>query len=102
MYVGRFLTGFASAGYIPSVLIYVAEISQPQHRGVLSAITLPAIAMGSLLAYCLGSLIPWNFVAIVGFVIPVVLIPGLLMISNSPHWYLKKGEEKLAVQAMEK
>lgn len=102
VYVGRFLTGFASAGYIPSVLIYVAEISQPQHRGVLSAITLPAIAMGSLLAYCLGSLIPWNFVAIVGFVIPVVLIPGLLMISNSPHWYLKKGEEKLAVQAMEK
>ena len=64
VYVGRFLTGFASAGYIPSVLIYVAEISQPQHRGVLSAITLPAIAMGSLLAYCLGSLIPWNFVAI--------------------------------------
>lgn len=102
VYVGRFLSGFASAGYIPSVLIYVAEISQPQHRGVLSAITLPAIAMGTLLAYCLGALISWNFVAIVGFVIPVVLIPGLLMISNSPHWYLKKGEEKMAVQAMEK
>jgi len=102
VYVGRFLTGFASAGYIPSVLIYVAEISQPQHRGLLSAITLPAVAMGSLLAYCLGSLIPWNMVAIVGVVIPIVLMPGLFMVSNSPHWYLKKGQEKLAVQAMEK
>lgn len=102
VYVGRFLTGFASAGYIPCVLIYVAEISQPQHRGFLSAITLPAVAMGSLLAYCLGSLIPWNMVAIVGVVIPVVLMPGLFMVSNSPHWYLKRGEEKLAVQAMEK
>lgn len=102
IYVGRFLCGFASAGYIPSILIYVAEISQPQHRGVLSAITLPSSALGSLLAYCLGSLMPWNLVAVVGVVVPIVLIPGLLMISNSPHWYLNNGEEKMAVQAMEK
>ena len=70
--------------------------------GVLSAITLPSSALGSLLAYCLGSLMPWNLVAVVGVVVPIVLIPGLLMISNSPHWYLNNGEEKMAVQAMEK
>jgi len=102
VYVGRFLTGFAAAGYIASILIYVAEISQPQHRGLLSALTIPAMALGTLVSYCLGYIIPWHFVAIIGIVIPVVLLPGLLLVSNSPHWYLHRGEEKLAVQAMEK
>jgi len=102
VYIGRFLTGFAAAGYIPSILIYVGEISQPQHRGVLSAVTVPCMALGTLVAYCLGYIIPWNFAAIVGVVLPVVLIPGLLMISNSPHFYLRQGQEKAAVQAMEK
>ena len=82
--------------------IYVAEISQPQHRGVLTAITIPSMALGTLISYCLGYIITWNFIAIIGAVIPVVLIPGLLMISNSPQWYLKHGQEKLAVQAMER
>jgi len=102
VFLGRFLTGFAAAGYVPSILIYVAEISQPQHRGVFSAITIPSIALGTLVAYCLGYIISWKFAAIVGVVFPVILIPGLLLISNSPHWYLRQGQEKLAVQAIEK
>merc|ERR1711881_585310 len=77
--VGRFLQGFASAGYSPSIWVYVAEIAQPQHRGTLGAITLPALATGTLLCYCLGSIIDWHFVAMVGAVIPLILIPGLLM-----------------------
>merc|ERR1719510_909497 len=99
---GRFLQGFASAGYSPSIWVYVAEIAQPQYRGVLSAITMPALATGTLLSYCLGSIIDWHFVAMIGAVIPLILIPGLLMISNSPYWYLQKGEDKKALQVMEK
>merc|ERR1719510_1154915 len=99
---GRFLQGFASAGYSPSIWVYVAEIAQPQHRGTLGAITLPALATGTLLSYCLGSIIDWHYVAMIGAVIPLILIPGLLMISNSPYWYLQKGEDKKALQVMEK
>lgn len=100
--LGRFLQGFASAGYSPSIWVYVAEIAQPQHRGTLGAITLPAIATGTLLSYCLGAIIDWHFVAMIAAVIPLVLIPGLLMISNSPYWYLQRGEDKKALQVMEK
>ena len=60
------------------------------------------MALGTLVSYCLGYIIPWKFAAIVGVVVPIVLIPGLLLISNSPHWYLRQGQEKQAVQAMEK
>jgi len=85
VYAGRFMTGFAMAGYLPSILIYVAEISQPQHRGLLSAITVPAMSLGTLTSYCLGYIIPWHYVAIIGIVLPILLVPGLVMISNSPH-----------------
>jgi len=99
---GRFLQGFASAGYSPSIWVYVAEIAQPQYRGILSAITMPALATGTLLSYCLGSIIDWRFVAVIGAAIPFILIPGLLLISNSPYWYLQQGEDKKALQAIEK
>lgn len=100
--IGRFLTGFAASAYAPSIQIYVAEIAQPQHRGMLSAITMPAIATGTLLSYCLGSIIDWHYVAVIAAAIPLILIPGLLLISNSPYWYLQKGEDKKALRAMEK
>merc|ERR1712088_205836 len=100
--IGRFLQGFASAGYSPSIWVYVAEIAQPQYRGMLSAITMPALATGTLLSYCLGSIIDWHFVAIIAATIPIILIPGLLLISNSPYWYLQQGEDKKALQAIEK
>jgi len=99
---GRFLQGFASAGYSPSIWVYVAEIAQPQYRGILSAITMPALATGTLLSYCLGSIIDWHFVAVIAAAIPIILIPGLLLISNSPYWYLQQGEDKKALQAIEK
>merc|ERR1719266_1142097 len=99
---GRFLQGFAAAGYSPSIWVYVAEIAQPQYRGVLSAITMPALATGTLLSYCLGAIIDWHFVAIIAAAIPMILIPGLLLISNSPYWYLQQGEDKKALQAIEK
>jgi len=100
--VGRFLQGFAAAGYSPSIWIYVAEIAQPQYRGMLSGITMPALATGTLLSYCLGSIIDWHFVAVIAAALPIILIPGLLLISDSPYWHLQKGEDKKALQAIEK
>lgn len=100
--IGRFLTGFCAAGYLLSILIYVSEIAQPQHRGTLTAITIPSIAIGILLSHILGSFIPWNMVAVVGLVISIMIFPGLFLIANSPLWYLQQGQDKLALKAMEK
>ena len=56
--------------------IFVAEIAQPHQRGWLSAITVPTIGLGSLLAYSLGALISWHWVAVIAISFPVLLIPG--------------------------
>ena len=63
MLVGRFLAGFAAAGYSPNIQIFVAEIAQPQHRGWLSGLTIPITAMGVLTMYVVGSILPWHIAA---------------------------------------
>jgi MFS family permease len=104
MMIGRFLSGFCAAGYSPTIQTYIAEIAQPQHRGWLGGLTTPILAFGSLLSYGLGSLISWHYVAIIGMLIPIFMIPLLVsLLDDSPYWYLVQlGDEKKALQVMEK
>ena len=102
MLLGRFLCGFGASGYAPSIQVYVAEIAQPQHRGWLSAITVPTMGLGGLLAYGLGALISWHWVAVIALAFPVMLIPGLMFLSDSPYWYMQLGQERKALAVMER
>jgi len=102
MLFGRFLAGFCAAGYSPTIQTYIAEIAQPQHRGWLGGLTSPILAFGALLSYCLGSLISWHYVAIIGIFIPLSMIPGLFVLPDTPYWYIQKGDEKKALQVIEK
>jgi len=102
MLFGRFLAGFSAAGYSPTIQTYIAEIAQPQHRGWLGGLTSPILAFGALLSYCLGSLISWHYVAIIGIFIPLSMIPGLFLLPDTPYWYIQQGDEKKALQVIEK
>jgi len=102
MLVGRLLCGLAAAGYIPAILIFVAEIAQPHHRGWLTAVAVPSMGLGTLLAYTLGSVTCWHWVAVTAAAFPVLLIPGLLFLSDSPYWYLQQTDEKKALKVMER
>ena len=42
---GRFLAGFAAAGYSPNIQIYVAEIAEPKQRGWLAGLTILIMAI---------------------------------------------------------
>ncbi len=102
MLMGRFLSGFCAAGYSPAIQTYIAEIAQPQHRGWLGGLTTPILAFGALISYGLGAVISWHYVAIFGLCIPLCLVPGLLYLQDSPYWYLQKGDEKKALNVIEK
>lgn len=102
MLFGRFLAGFCAAAYSPTIQTYIAEIAQPQHRGWLGGLTSPILAFGALLSYCLGSLISWHYVAIIGIFIPLSMIPGLFLLPDTPYWYIQQGDEKKALQVIEK
>jgi len=99
---GRFLSGFSAAGYSPSIQVFIAEIAQPQHRGWLCSLTMPIMALGTLISYSLGAAMSWHYVAVVGGCFPVVLMVALTFISDSPYWYMQQGDDKKACQVMEK
>ena len=58
--------------------------------------------MGTLISYSLGALISWHWVAVVALMFPAVLVPGLLILSDSPYWYMQQGQEKKALAVMER
>ena len=44
----------------------------------------------------------WQWVATVAVFIPLLLIPGLLFIHDSPYWYLQNNQDRKAIQVIEK
>jgi len=101
MLAGRFLGGFAAAGYSPNIQIYVGEITQPQHRGWLSALTVPITAIGVLTMYVVGSILPWHLAAASCTPVPLLMVVFLMFYWDSPYWYAHIGKEKSALQALE-
>jgi SP family facilitated glucose transporter-like MFS transporter 8 len=101
MLAGRFLAGFAAAGYSPNIQIYVGEITQPQHRGWLSALTVPITAIGVLTMYVVGSILPWHLAAASCTPVPLLMVVFLMFYWDSPYWYAHIGKEKSALQALE-
>jgi len=101
MLVGRFLAGFSAAGYSTNIQIYVAELSQPQHRGWLSGLTVPIMAIGVLTMYLVGSWLPWHLAAATCIPVPCLLVYSLFFFWDSPYWYFQMGKDKSALSSLE-
>ena len=80
--------------------VYIAEIAQPQHRGWLCSLTMPVMALGTLVSYSLGAVMSWHYVAVVGGCVTVILLIALAFISDSPYWYMQQGDDKKACQVI--
>ncbi|CAH2979458.1 unnamed protein product [Chilo suppressalis] len=97
--VGRFVTGF-TIGMSTVSYIYVAEITTPEKRGVLSALGPGLVSTGIFVVYSLGAFIHWRKVAAIcaGF---SLLTPILMyFVPESPLWLASKGHMKEAYNAM--
>ncbi|KPJ12122.1 Facilitated trehalose transporter Tret1-2-like [Papilio machaon] len=97
--VGRFVTGF-TIGMSTVSYIYVAEITTPEKRGVLSALGPGLVSTGIFVVYSLGAFIHWRKVAAIcaGF---SLLTPFLMyFVPESPLWLASKGQMKEAYNAL--
>ena len=59
---------------------------------------MPIMAVGTLVAFGMGAVTSWQYVAIFGATLPLILLPCVALISDSPYWYVQQGDEKKAVQ----
>lgn len=73
------------------VLTYVAEVTQPQFRGMLAATGTTCVITGIFVTFVLGKFFAWRAVAMVCSCLPILTIIALFFVPESPYWLLTKG-----------
>lgn len=73
------------------VLTYVAEVTQPQFRGMLAATGTTCVIGGVFVEFVLGKIFTWRIVALVSTLLPLVTVSALFFVPESPHWLLTKN-----------
>ncbi|KIW69224.1 hypothetical protein PV04_05112 [Phialophora macrospora] len=102
----RFFVGAAAFMEMSITPVYVAELAPTRTRGLLVGITGVWVAVGYAMAayfgaafFSLGKTVQWRLPLALGVVWPLLLLPALLAIPESPRYLLMKdrAEEALAV-----
>ncbi|KAM3958343.1 trehalose transporter 1-like protein [Aphomia sociella] len=97
--VGRFITGF-TIGMSTVSYIYVAEITTPEKRGVLSALGPGLVSTGIFVVYSLGAFVHWRKVAAICAGVSLLTPFLMYFVPESPLWLASKGHMKEAYNSM--
>ncbi|PSN48610.1 hypothetical protein C0J52_18668 [Blattella germanica] len=100
LYAGRFISGVA-VGMATASYVYVAEICQAEHRGILSASGPVHVSLGVLLVYTLGFIAPWQRVAALCTLCALVSFLVMCAVPESPPWLASRGRGGEALAALE-
>ncbi|XP_039295820.1 facilitated trehalose transporter Tret1-2 homolog [Nilaparvata lugens] len=99
--IARFILGFTTGAYAVAVPLYTSEISENEIRGTLGTYFQLQLTIGITSAYILGSLLPIFWMTMVCGCIPVVLALAMLIIPETPTYYLKKFRVDEARKALQ-
>ncbi|KAI5714516.1 hypothetical protein M8J77_001055 [Diaphorina citri] len=91
LYVALAICGFFGGVLEAPVLTYVAEITQPHLRGMLSATASMTTIFGTVSQLFLGSFLHWRSAAILNLLFPILALCALYFIPESPHWLISQG-----------
>lgn len=80
--------------------IYVAEITTPEKRGVLSALGPGLVSTGIFIVYSLGAFIHWRQVAAICAGVSLLTPFLMYFVPESPLWLASKGQMKEAYSSM--
>lgn len=86
LFAAQALTGLTGGLLEAPVLTYVAEVTQPHLRGMLSATSTMAVILGVFTQMLTGSLVGWRTVALINLVYPVLCFIALYLVPESPSW----------------
>lgn len=100
LYSGRIITGMGCGAISLAVPVYIAEISPAQLRGALGSVNQLAVTLGILVAYVVGVVCHWKWLAIIGAVPPAMLIILMYTMPETPRWCLGKNMRKEALHSL--
>jgi len=90
--VGRFFSGLGTGVSVPSVVVYLSEVTAPSVRGFFGCIPALLMALGVLLGYGVGSVTSWHQLAYLCLVPNCILLIGMLFMPESPVWLKRAGK----------
>ncbi|XP_033163959.1 facilitated trehalose transporter Tret1 isoform X1 [Drosophila mauritiana] len=101
LYAALCLAGLGGGLMEAPVLTYVAEITEPKYRGILSALGTTCVITGVFIQFILGSLMDWRSVAAVSSAFPVITIIMLCFVPESPVWLIREQRFREAVKSLQ-
>ncbi|XP_002000342.2 facilitated trehalose transporter Tret1 isoform X2 [Drosophila mojavensis] len=101
LYAALCLAGLGGGLMEAPVLTYVAEITEPRYRGILSALGTTCVITGVFVQFILGSLMDWRSVAAVSAAFPVITIVMLCFVPESPIWLIREERYREAVKSLQ-
>lgn len=102
LYCSRILVGIGMGMNVFVTPIYIGEIASPHLRGLLGAMIQLGIAVGIVLAYGLGIALTWQWLAVLGSCLAAALVVLMLLLPETPRWYLKKHNFNGALKALKR
>lgn len=99
--VGRIIGGLAVGIASPTAPIYISEISSPDYRGTFGCFPALLLAVGILMGYTVGSVLPWHYLACFMVGPSVLLVFGMTFLPESPLWlYRNKKPEHVVLASL--
>lgn len=103
--VARYVTGLGNGFITSTVPVWQSEIARPDKRGKLICLQGALISGGIAISYWIDfafyftrNLTPhesvsWRFPIAFQIIFPIIIVPLILKLPESPRWLLKKGRE---------
>nr|XP_034185545.1 facilitated trehalose transporter Tret1 [Osmia lignaria] len=100
LFIALAMTGLTGGLLEAPVMTYVAEVTQPHLRGMLSATSSMSIILGIFTQMLGGKLGNWRTVSLVNLAYPLICFVALCLVPESPYWLAAKGRTREAEQAL--
>lgn len=81
--------------------VYLGETIQPEVRGTLGLFPTAIGNIGILICYLVGKYFNWSELAYLGAALPVPFLILMIMIPETPRWYISQGREEEARKALQ-
>lgn len=99
-HLGRALAGFCVGITSLSLPVYLGETVQPEVRGTLGLLPTAFGNIGILLCFVVGKYVNWWELAFLGAALPVPFLALMLLIPETPRWFVSRGREERARRAL--